>query len=203
MLFTIHIERDININKYLILRSWLVENLIGKGGHAEVFKGRLADGQDVAVKRLMTNGKEAEDRAGDFLSELGIIGHVNHPNAARLIGFGVNNGLFFVLQLASYGSLSSLLFGALSKSSLYYSTFSTHYGYYLTTQILIFNLTGPQCMAWNLRFKVAIGVAKGLHYLHHDCPRRIIHRDIKASNILLNANYEAEVSWSLLNDKHY
>ncbi|XP_028785171.1 receptor-like cytosolic serine/threonine-protein kinase RBK1 isoform X2 [Neltuma alba] len=139
------------------------ENLIGQGGHAEVYRGRLPDGQLVAVKRLMKKEKENEDRAGDYLSELGIIAHITHPNAVRLIGFGVNNGLYFVLQLAPHGSLSSLLFGS-------------------------------ECLEWKTRFKVAIGVAQGLQYLHHDCQRRIIHRDIKASNILLNENYEAEIS---------
>lgn len=139
------------------------ENLIGKGGHAEVYKGRLSDGQVVAVKRLMKNDKDFADRAGDFLTELGIIAHVNHQNATRLVGFGIDRGLYFVLQLAPYGSLSSLLFGS-------------------------------ECLEWKTRYKVVIGVADGLHYLHQDCPRRIIHRDIKASNILLNDNYEAEIS---------
>ena len=86
--------------------------MIGKGGHAEVYKGQLSDGQVVAVKRLMKNDKDFADRAGDFLTELGIIAHVNHPNATRLVGFGIDRGLYFVLQLAPYGSLSSLLFGA-------------------------------------------------------------------------------------------
>lgn len=57
----------------------------------------------------------------------------------------------------------------------------------------MFNMLGSECLEWKMRFKVAIGVAEGLHYLHRDCPRRIIHRDIKASNILLNENNEAEV----------
>ncbi|BAT75089.1 hypothetical protein VIGAN_01289300 [Vigna angularis var. angularis] len=139
------------------------ENMIGKGGHAEVYKGCLPDGRVVAVKRLMRNEKDIEDTVGDFLSELGIIAHINHPNATRLIGFGIDQGLYFVLQLAPHGSLASLLFG-------------------------------PQCLEWTVRFKVAVAVAKGLQYLHHDCPRRIIHRDIKASNILLNDNNEAEIS---------
>ncbi|CAJ1940269.1 unnamed protein product [Sphenostylis stenocarpa] len=99
------------------------ENMIGKGGHAEVYKGCLPDGQVVAVKRLTRND---EDRAGDFLSELGIIAHVNHPNATRLIGFGIDQGLYFVLQLAPHGSLASMLFGAalpLSLTSHFVSSF--------------------------------------------------------------------------------
>lgn len=139
------------------------ENLVGKGGHAEVYKGQLSDGQVVAVKRLMNDDKDFADRAGDFLAELGIIAHINHPNATRLVGFGIDRGLYFVLQLAQHGSLSSLLFGS-------------------------------ECLEWKIRYKVAIEVAEGLHYLHQDCPRRIIHRDIKASNILLKDNYEVEIS---------
>lgn len=57
----------------------------------------------------------------------------------------------------------------------------------------MFNMLGSEGLEWKTRYKVAIGVADGLHYLHKECPRRIIHRDIKASNILLNDNYEAEV----------
>ncbi|PPS01387.1 hypothetical protein GOBAR_AA19274 [Gossypium barbadense] len=140
------------------------ENLIGKGGHAEVYKGHLSDGQIVAVKKLMKNEKQEEDRASDFLSELGIIAHINHPNAACLIGFSVDGGLHLVLQFSPHGSLSSVLFGS------------------------------PERLDWKTRFKVAIGIADGLEYLHYDCQRRIIHRDIKASNILLTEDYEAQIS---------
>ena len=51
----------------------------------------------------------------------------------------------------------------------------------------------PECLDWKTRFKVAIGIAEGLKYLHHDCQRRIIHRGIKASNILLTQDYGAHV----------
>lgn len=139
------------------------ENFIGKGGHAEVYRGRLTDGQLVAVKRL--NKEEVdEQRTTDFLSELGIIAHINHPNAARLVGFSSDGGLHIVLQLAPHGSLASVLHGP------------------------------TESLPWNVRFKVAVGVAEGLQYLHHNCPRRIIHRDIKASNVLLTEDYEPQIS---------
>ncbi|XP_042493380.1 receptor-like cytosolic serine/threonine-protein kinase RBK1 [Macadamia integrifolia] len=140
------------------------EKLIGKGGHAEVYKGCLEDGEVVAVKRLNKKEKEDEERVADFLSELGIIAHINHPNAARLLGFSVEKGLHLVLDFSPHGSLASLLHG--SKEPL----------------------------EWGIRFKVALGVAEGLHYLHQGCSRRIIHRDIKASNILLNQDYEPQIS---------
>ncbi|KAH7862995.1 hypothetical protein Vadar_011932 [Vaccinium darrowii] len=138
------------------------ENLIGKGGYAEVYKGRLRDGQLVAIKRL-TRGLP-EDRIGDFLSELGVMAHVNHPNTAKLIGFGVEGGTYLVLELSSHGSLASLLHRG-SKGRL----------------------------DWGIRYKVALGTAEGLLYLHEGCRRRIIHRDIKSANILLTENFEPQI----------
>ncbi|KAL9248553.1 Receptor-like cytosolic serine/threonine-protein kinase RBK1-like protein [Drosera capensis] len=145
--------------------------LLGKGGHAEVYKGSLPDGSVAAVKRLIQEDKEdAENEAGgpsedeirtaDFLSELGIIAHIDHPNSAKLIGYCLQGSLFLVLQLCAHGSLASHLHGS------------------------------GECLEWKLRYKVALGVAEGLSYLHHTCPRRIIHRDIEASNILLDEDYE-------------
>ncbi|KAM1052946.1 hypothetical protein FF1_000467 [Malus domestica] len=138
------------------------ENLIGKGGQAEVYKGFLSNGTIVAVKRLMKKEKEKEneDRVGDFLAEVGIIAHIRHPNAARLLGFGIDS--------ASYFSFADEKIFCVSGTA--------------------------ECMDWKIRFKVAIGIAEGLRYLHHDCHRRIIHRDIKASNILLTEDYEAQIS---------
>lgn len=139
--------------------------LLGKGGHAEVYKGCLPDGTLVAVKRLKKKGeKEDEERTADFLSELGIIAHVDHPNTARLVGFGVEGGLYLVLQFASNGSVESCLQGSSGG------------------------------LDWTTRLKVALGVAEGLSYLHHTCQRRIIHRDIKASNILLAEDYQPLIS---------
>lgn len=98
------------------------ENIIGKGGYAEVYKGQLENGQFVAIKRL-TRGT-MEEMTQDFLSELGIIVHVNHPNAAKLIGFGVEEGMHLVLQLSSYGCLAELLTGTVfyNHSLLFNST---------------------------------------------------------------------------------
>ncbi|KAK3022747.1 hypothetical protein RJ639_045612, partial [Escallonia herrerae] len=141
------------------------DKLIGKGGHAEVYKGCLSNGQIVAVKKITKKEKNDEDRVGDFLSELGIIAHINHPNAAKLIGFSSDGGcLHLVLQFAPHGSLLTLLHGS------------------------------PESLEWKIRFKVAVGVAEGLQYLHCDCQRRIIHRDITASNILLTEDYEPQIS---------
>ncbi|KAK4424681.1 Receptor-like cytosolic serine/threonine-protein kinase RBK2 [Sesamum alatum] len=88
-------------------RSVGKENLIGKGGYAEVYKGCLPDGQLVAIKRL--NKGVAEEHVVNFLSEIGIIAHVKHPNTVRMVGYGVEGGAYLVLELSELGSLSSLL----------------------------------------------------------------------------------------------
>lgn len=141
------------------------ENFIGSGGYAEVYKGSLAYGELLAVKRLTRGRGTEEQRVNDFLTELGIIVHISHTNTARLIGFGVESGLYLVFEFFPHGSLASLLHG--TKSHL---------------------------LDWNIRYKVALGTARGLLYLHEGCQRRIIHRDIKASNILLTANFDPQIS---------
>ncbi|KAI4317682.1 hypothetical protein L6164_025532 [Bauhinia variegata] len=138
------------------------ENLIGEGGYAEVYLGKLEDGKFVAIKRL-TRGNP-EEMTADFLSELGIIVHVDHPNIAKLIGYGVEGGMFLVLQLSPHGSLSSILYGPREK------------------------------LNWSIRYKIAEGTAEGLHYLHEGCQRRIIHRDIKAANVLLMEDFGPQIS---------
>uniref|UniRef100_A0A2N9EJB8 non-specific serine/threonine protein kinase n=1 Tax=Fagus sylvatica TaxID=28930 RepID=A0A2N9EJB8_FAGSY len=143
-------------------KNFSSENLIGKGGYAEVYKGRLQDGQLVAVKRL-TKGT-ADERTSGFLSELGIIAHVDHPNTAKLIGCGIEGGMHIIFQLSPLGSLGSLLHGSTDNK-----------------------------LDWSKRYKIALGTADGLLYLHEGCQRRIIHRDIKADNILLTEDFDPQI----------
>lgn len=89
------------------------ENLIGKGGYSEVYKGCLENEESVAIKRL--NKGVAEEDVFNFLSEIGIIAHLHHPNTARMVGYGVEGGAFLVLQLSSLGSL-----GAILHSNIYF-----------------------------------------------------------------------------------
>ncbi|XP_057439425.1 receptor-like cytosolic serine/threonine-protein kinase RBK2 [Lotus japonicus] len=139
-------------------------NLIGRGGYAEVFKGCLRDGQLIAVKRLIRG--TLEEITSTFLSELGIIAHVNHHNTAKLIGCGVEGGMHLVFELSPLGSLESLIHGSSSTR---------------------------QKLDWSKRYRIITGIADGLLYLHESCPRRIIHRDIKAENILLTENFEPQI----------
>ncbi|KMT05848.1 hypothetical protein BVRB_7g165890 isoform A [Beta vulgaris subsp. vulgaris] len=145
----------------LATKNFSQENFIGKGGYAEVYTAQLHDGKVVAVKRL-TKGTP-EDRIADFLAELGIMAHVNHPNTTKLIGYCVEGGMHLVLEYSHLGSLASLLHGSNGK------------------------------LGWNVRYKIALGIADGLMYLHNGCQRRIIHRDIKAANILLTRDFEPQI----------
>ncbi|KDP23567.1 hypothetical protein JCGZ_23400 [Jatropha curcas] len=137
------------------------ENLIGKGGFAEVYKGRLRNGKLVAIKRL-TKGT-SDEQTGVFLSELGIMAYVDHPNTAKLLGCGIDGGMFLVFELSPLGSLGSVLRGSQVK------------------------------LEWSKRCKIALGTADGLMYLHEGCQKRIIHRDIKIDNILLTEDYVPQI----------
>ncbi|XP_073387137.1 receptor-like cytosolic serine/threonine-protein kinase RBK2 isoform X5 [Physcomitrium patens] len=140
------------------------ENLVGKGGYAKVFKGVLRNGQLIAVKKH-SRGVTAAEKERDFLIELGIVSHVSHTNVAKLLGICIENGLHLVFQFSTLGSLQPLLHSPNNSP-----------------------------LSWEARIKVAVGVAKGLYYLHEQCQRRIIHRDIKASNILLDSCFEPQIS---------
>lgn len=98
------------------------EHLIGQGGYAEVYKGKLKSGKFVAIKKL-TRGSP-EEMTMDFLSELGIIVHVDHPNIAKMIGYGVEGGMHLVLQLSPHGSLASILYGSFLHTYFFALIFS-------------------------------------------------------------------------------
>lgn len=165
--------------------------MIGKGGYGEVYKGCLQDGQLVAIKQL-TRGT-TEERISDFLSELGIIVHVNHPNAAKLVGFGIEGGMHLVLQLSPHGNLSSALHSKLMDLFLI-SIYLVCCALDFLSICLCFGFSGgKEKLSWSFRYKIALGTAEGLQYLHQSCQRRIIHRDIKAANILLTEDFVPQV----------
>ncbi|PHU11040.1 putative receptor-like serine/threonine-protein kinase [Capsicum chinense] len=140
------------------------ENLVGQGGYSDVYRGDLEDGRIIAVKRLAKDSNDM-NKEKEFLMELGVISHVNHPNTASLVGYCIENGFYLIFKFYPNGTLSSALHGKSNKS-----------------------------LEWPMRYKIALGIAKGLHYLHKCCKHRIIHRDIKASNVLLGQDYEPQIS---------
>ncbi|KAK7328390.1 hypothetical protein VNO77_22495 [Canavalia gladiata] len=145
------------------------QSLIGKGASASVFKGILNDGTSVAVKRI-----DAEERGEkEFRSEVAAIANVHHVNLVRLLGYcnAPSAPRYLVYEYISNGSLDCWIFPKRVPQRRF-----------------------GGCLTWNLRYKVAIDVAKGLAYLHHDCRSRILHLDVKPENILLDENYRALVS---------
>ncbi|KAK9697522.1 hypothetical protein RND81_08G043100 [Saponaria officinalis] len=141
------------------------ENMVGKGGYAEVYRGKLKNGEMVAVKKLINKTNNEEKREREFLCEIGTIGHVFHPNVSSLLGCCIDFGFYLIFPFSPLGSLASLLHDQNNPT-----------------------------IEWKVRYKIAIGIAKGLHYLHKGCQRRIIHRDIKSSNILLTQDFEPQIS---------
>ncbi|KAL7188660.1 hypothetical protein ACSBR1_038508 [Camellia fascicularis] len=85
------------------------DNMVGRGGYSEVYRGDLDDGRTIAVKRL-TKDNTDENKEKEFLLELEIIGHVNHPNTAILVGCCIENGLHLIFNLSPNGTLASALF---------------------------------------------------------------------------------------------
>ncbi|KAJ0231946.1 Cysteine-rich receptor-like protein kinase 2 [Hirschfeldia incana] len=139
-------------------------NMIGQGGFGAVFKGVLPDGRDIAVKRLFFNNRH---RAGDFYNEVNIISTVEHKNLVRLLGCSCS------------GSESLLVYEYLQNKSL---------------DRFIFDVKRGKTLDWQRRFMIIGGTAEGLVYLHEQSTVRIIHRDIKASNILLDSKFQAKIA---------
>ncbi|PIN14915.1 Serine/threonine protein kinase [Handroanthus impetiginosus] len=139
-------------------------NKLGQGGFGTVYKGVLPDGREIAVKRLFFNNKH---RAADFYNEVNIISSVEHKNLVRLLG------------CSCLGPESLLVYEFLPNKSL---------------DRFIFDSSKGKALNWEKRFEIIIGTAEGLVYLHENTKTRIIHRDIKASNILLDSRLRAKIA---------
>ncbi|KAL2484529.1 Cysteine-rich receptor-like protein kinase 2 [Abeliophyllum distichum] len=139
-------------------------NKLGRGGFGTVYKGVLQDGREIAVKRLFFNNKH---RATDFYNEVNLISSVEHKNLVRLLGCSCS------------GPESLLVYELLPNKSLDFYIFDTSKG---------------KALNWEKRFEIIIGTAEGLAYLHENMKTRIIHRDIKASNILLDSRLRAKIA---------
>jgi len=105
------------------------DNLVGRGGYSEVYKGDLSDGRTIAVKRLAKDNKDP-NKEKEFLMELGVIGHVCHPNTATLVGCCIENGLYLIFNYSQNGNLATALHGKISS----YSRVSF---YFLQQQLLV------------------------------------------------------------------
>ncbi|XP_010471913.1 PREDICTED: probable receptor-like serine/threonine-protein kinase At5g57670 [Camelina sativa] len=147
-----------------VTSNFSTDNFIGRGGSSRVFRGCLSNGRVVAVKIL----KQTEDVLNDFVAEIEIITTLHHKNIISLLGFCFeDHNLLLVYNYLSRGSLEENLHG---------------------------NKKDPLAFCWSERYKVAVGVAEALNYLHNSASQPVIHRDVKSSNILLSDDFEPQLS---------
>ncbi|XP_019196615.1 PREDICTED: G-type lectin S-receptor-like serine/threonine-protein kinase At4g27290 isoform X2 [Ipomoea nil] len=139
-------------------------NKLGKGGFGPVYKGTLPEGQEIAVKRLSNQSRQG---INEFKNEVVLIAKLQHRNLVKLVGY--------CSQLGE----KILLYEYMSNKSL--DTF-------------IFDQTRRLLLDWSKRFDIILGIARGLLYLHQDSRLRIIHRDMKTSNVLLDEDMTPKIS---------
>lgn len=141
------------------------KDIIGSGGYGTVYKLSIDETTSFAVKRLH---RGSADRDRGFERELEAMGDIKHRNIVTLHGYYTSPHYnLLIFELMHNGSLDAYLHGR-SQSKKH--------------------------LDWPSRYKIALGAARGIAYLHHDCIPHVIHRDIKSSNILLDENMEARVS---------
>ncbi|KAJ1398249.1 Serine/threonine-protein kinase, active site [Sesbania bispinosa] len=139
-------------------------NQLGQGGAGSVFKGTLPSGTNVAVKRLFFNSRQWKD---GFFNEVNSINGIQHKNVVKLLGCSIEGPeTLLVYEYVPNKSLDQILFGKDSENVL----------------------------TWEKRFQIICGIAEGLAYLHGGSGTKIIHRDIKASNIVLDENLNPKIA---------
>ncbi|KAM3370172.1 hypothetical protein ACQJBY_017831 [Aegilops geniculata] len=153
---------------------------LGRGGFGTVYLGYV-DGMnlEVAVKRVSTDKQEDTNRGEkEFVAEVNTISKLSHRNLVKLIGWCHKKGeLLLVYEYFPMGSLDKLLYARERTASSSSMSASTH---------------TPE-LTWERRYKIIRGVASALDYLHHGSSKRILHRDVKASNVMLDAEYNARL----------
>ncbi|CAM8980248.1 unnamed protein product [Rhodiola kirilowii] len=161
----------INFDQREIVESLIDKNIIGHGGSGTVYKVELSNGENVAVKKLWsqkTKDLDLVDRAAvdkELKTEVETLGNIRHKSIVKLYCyFSGLNSNLLVYEYMRNGNLWDALHGA------------------------------KFLLEWPLRHQIALGIAQGLAYLHHDLLPPIIHRDIKSTNILLDVNYQPKVA---------
>ncbi|KAG2313051.1 hypothetical protein Bca4012_027632 [Brassica carinata] len=137
---------------------------LGEGGFGPVFKGRLPDGRDIAVKKLSQASRQGKN---EFVNEAKLLAKVQHRNVVNLWGYCTHgDDKLLVYEYVANESLDKVLFKSNRRSEI----------------------------DWKQRFEIITGIARGLLYLHEDAPNCIIHRDIKAGNILLDEKWVPKIA---------
>ncbi|KAK2644371.1 hypothetical protein Ddye_019566 [Dipteronia dyeriana] len=140
------------------------DNKLGAGGFGEVYKGVLSSGQEIAVKRLSSSSGQGTE---EFKNEVVLVAKLQHRNLVRLLGFCLE------------GEEKLLVYEFVTNKSLDY---------------FLFDPEKQGQLDWSRRYKIIGGIARGILYLHEDSRLRIIHRDLKASNVLLDSDMNPKIS---------
>uniref|UniRef100_A0A0D3C1Y3 Protein kinase domain-containing protein n=1 Tax=Brassica oleracea var. oleracea TaxID=109376 RepID=A0A0D3C1Y3_BRAOL len=139
-------------------------NKLGEGGFGEVYKGMLMNGTEVAVKRLSKTSGQGEV---EFKNEVVVVAKLQHRNLVRLLGFSL------------HGEEKLLVYEFVPNQSLDY---------------FLFDPSKRVQLNWTVRRNIVVGITRGVLYLHQDSRLKIIHRDLKASNILLDAHMNPKIA---------
>ncbi|CAI0467904.1 unnamed protein product [Linum tenue] len=154
-----------NVNCVAIAtNNFSIENKLGQGGFGPVYKGKLPGGEEIAVKRLSRISGQGVE---EFKNEISLIAKLQHRNLVRLLGYCVQ------------GDEKMLIYEYMPNKSL---------------DFFLFDPRKQATLDWAKRFTIIEGIARGLLYLHRDSRLRIIHRDLKASNILLDEEMNPKIS---------
>ncbi|KAL3631742.1 hypothetical protein CASFOL_024726 [Castilleja foliolosa] len=149
----------------LATNNFNYDNKLGEGAFGSVYWGQLWDGSHIAVKRLKSWSNKAEV---EFSAEVEILAHVRHKNLLTLRGY------------CAEGQERLIVYNYMTNLSLLSHLHGQH---------------SAECrLDWNRRMNIAIGAAEGIAYLHHHATPHIIHRDVKASNVLLDVDFNAQVA---------
>uniref|UniRef100_A0A0A9FM95 non-specific serine/threonine protein kinase n=1 Tax=Arundo donax TaxID=35708 RepID=A0A0A9FM95_ARUDO len=144
---------------------------VGSGGSGTVYRAELPTGETVAVKRIAHMDSDVLLHDKSFTREVKILGRVRHRHLVKLLGFVTSHdGGMLVYEFMENGSLYDWLHGGAAGGD-----------------------RKKRVLSWDARLQVAAGLAQGVEYLHHDCVPRIVHRDIKSSNVLLDGDMEAHL----------
>ncbi|XLU26884.1 hypothetical protein S245_062950, partial [Arachis hypogaea] len=162
--------------------NFSANNILGKGGFEAVYKGVLEDGREIAVKRLSEDSRQGLQ---EFKSEVMHVVKLQHRNLVRLLGCCIQ------------AEERILVYEFMPNKSLDYFIFDTYgLSHKKITLTLFFEKDEERgkILDWPKRFIIIIGIARGLLYLHQDSRHRIVHRDLKAGNVLLDEEINAKIS---------
>ncbi|KAG8385045.1 hypothetical protein BUALT_Bualt03G0000600 [Buddleja alternifolia] len=147
------------------------EFIVGSGGSGTIYRAELFSGETVAIKRIARKDDPFLDKS--FAREIKTLGRIRHRHLVRLLGYCSNKRAGSNLLIYEYMENGSVW------DWLYKQPFM--------------NDNKKKILDWDARLKIAVGLAQGLEYLHHDCVPKILHRDVKSGNLLLDAKMEAHL----------